>query len=312
MGILQDKVAIVTGGARGIGRSAALAFAREGARLVINSRSEKEVSATVRHILNLGGDAIGTPGDVSSEQFVDTMVAKAMSRWGTVDILVNSAGIVGPAKPIGWDETDFWRRTMDINLTGSYLAMHAVIPIMARQKRGKIINVSSPGSLNYRGSLSAYAISKAAMVRLTTMAAFQTARYHIDVNAIDVIGDTALTREISRRQQEDAIHAEWWRLRLERGHIPGPEVNDEMMLWLASPDSDGFTGRYVGWGMDLDDIKANKDKIIASPDALRATLSKPAYIRETDDVKKYRANSSQVLAQVESDVAPFQPPQNDA
>jgi NAD(P)-dependent dehydrogenase (short-subunit alcohol dehydrogenase family) len=307
MGVLEGRVAVVTGSGRGIGRSAATVFARSGAAVVVNARTASDVDAAVRHINDAGGQAIGVTGDVSDERFVATLVRAGLDRWGHIDILVNCAGIVGPMRPVGWDEPDLWRTCVDVNLWGTYLTTRAVIPHMARRRYGKVVNVASPGAFVLRGSLTAYATSKAAIVRLTTVVALQTARYRIDVNAINVIGATALTREIASRGDADPVHAEWWRRRLDGGHIPGPEANDELMLWLVSPESDGFTGRYVGWGMPLEDIRANKERIVASPDALRMSLNVPSYIGETEDVRRYRAASAEILAAVERELGPLEP-----
>ncbi len=303
MGILQDKVAIITGGAKGVGRSTALAYAREGAKVVINSRTRDEVQRTVQEILQGNGEAIGIVADVSQPKDVDRLVEDTMSRWGGIDILVNNAGVVGPAKPVGWDDVEQWRLTIEINLFGCYLMIHRVIPTMVKQQSGKIISVSSPNSLAHRGNLLTYAVSKAGLVRLSIGVAAQNARYGVDVNVIDVVGGTGLTKDIASRQKEDPIYSEWFRRRDETGLLLNPDVNIPLMLWLASPESDGFTGRYVRWAMSVDDLRANKERLISSDGVLQVMLNIPDYIGYTDMAQRYAAKSAEVLAQIEAEFA---------
>lgn len=307
MSILEGKVAIITGGARGVGRSTALAYAREGARVVVNSRTRSEIERTVQDILDAGGEAIGVEVDVSRPEDVSRLVKEAVSRWGTVDILVNNAGVVGPAGPVGWDDINQWRYALEVNLFGCYLTLHEVIPIMVKQGRGKVINVSSPSSMSHGhtsgASLTIYGVSKAGLIRLTMAVAAQNAKYGIDVNLLDVVGQTELTRDIGSRKDEDPIAAEWFRRRAETGLVLHTDENVPMVLFLASSESDGLTGRYFKWSMNLDDIRANKEKIIASPTALRAALDIPEYIRQIDIANWYWSESAKVMAQIQAEFA---------
>ncbi|MBI4200170.1 MAG: SDR family oxidoreductase [Chloroflexi bacterium] len=303
MGTLQGKVAIVTGSARGIGRATALAYAREGARVVINSRTDEEVKRTVREVTDAGGEAAGIPADVSQPQGVDRLVDETVARWGRVDILVNNAAVMGPLAPVGWDDRDEWRFTLEVNLFGCYLMLHRVVPIMVRQRKGKVINVSSPNALRQDSWLTAYGVAKAALVRLTSSVATFTAPYGVDVNVVDVIGYTDLAKDIGKQQDQDFLVAEYWRRRSQRGIVLDPATNVPMMLWLASPESDGLTGRFVRWSMNLDDLKAAKDRIVASPSALRLGLQVPEGIRESEEARWYLSESAKVLAEIEADLA---------
>lgn len=297
---MEGKVAIITGSAKGIGRSTALAYGREGAKVLVNSRHEGDVEHTTREILRDGGEALGVAGDVSRKEDVDRLVEKAIFQWGSVDVLVNNAAILGPLEPVGWDDVDAWRLTLDIDLVGSYLMLHKVLPIMVKQRTGKVINVASPNAVRYESWLTAYGVSKAGLVRLTTGTAAQTAQYGIDVNVVDVVGYTDLAKEVGNRPEADLLAAEYWRRRAEMGVVLEPEVNVPLMLWLASSESNGFTGRYLRWTMNLEDLKAAKERIIASPTALRPMFEFPDYIGETETAQWYASESAKVLAQVET------------
>ena len=280
-----------------------MAYGREGAKVVVNSRHEGDVEQTVQEILKAGGEALGVAADVSQRDDVDRLVQEAIARWGTVDILVNNAAILGPLESVGWDDIDMWRSTLEIDLVGSYLMLHKVLPIMVEQGRGKVINVASPNAVRYESWLTAYGVSKAGLVRLTTGTAAQTAQYGIDVNVVDVVGYTDLAKEVGNRPEADVLAAEYWRRRAEMGVVLDPDVNVPLMLWLASSESDGLTGRYVRWTMNLEDLKAAKERIIASPTALRPMFEVPEYIGETETSRWYASESAKVMAQVESEFA---------
>lgn len=281
MALLDGKVAIITGSAKGIGRATAIAFAREGAKVVINSRTASDIEATVQEIRAAGGEALGIAADVSQYDQVVRLVRQTVEQWGTVDILVNNAAIGGSFLPIGEDDVERWRQTMDINLLGPYLMLHEVLPIMKRQRRGKVINVSSGAAESFGGDIPAYSVSKAGLVRLTTVAAAQVAPYGIEVNAVSVSADTPMTRQTSRSHAENWMLAERFRIMLEHGAMGFPEDNVPIMLFLASAESDGLTGRYFHAWMEVEDLKRLKDQIIASPTALRLTLNVPEGVRRS-------------------------------
>jgi 3-oxoacyl-[acyl-carrier protein] reductase len=195
---LAGMVAIVTGASRGIGRSIALRFADEGARVVVNYLSNTAYAdAVVEEITKAGGDAFAVAADVSDRVQVERLVQATVERYGRVDILVNDAGIM-VAKGVLETTEDDWDRTIDINLKGAYLCSKAVAPIMIRQEGGTIINMSSNSGLYHPSAMrfTEYVVSKAGMNGLTKAMALALGP-HIRVNAIcpgwirtDMVEDT--------------------------------------------------------------------------------------------------------------------------
>ncbi len=182
---LPDKVAIVTGAARGIGRAIAVRYAAEGARVVVNYVAHPAAAdEVVAAIEAAGGQAMSVAADVSKPAEVDRLVAATLDRWGRVDILVNNAGVMVLKGVLETDEDD-WDRTIDINLKGAYLCSKAVAPIMIRQQGGKIVNISSNSGLYHPSAMrfTEYVVSKAGMNGLTKAMALALGPY-ITVNAI--------------------------------------------------------------------------------------------------------------------------------
>ena len=182
---LAGMVAIVTGASRGIGRSIALRFAEEGAKVVVNYLARTaDAAAVVEAIRQAGGDAFAMAADVSDSAQVGRLVDATVERYGRVDILVNDAGIM-VAKGVLETTEDDWDRTIDINLKGAYLCSKAVAPIMIRQEGGTIINMSSNSGLYHPSAMrfTEYVVSKAGMNGLTKAMALALGP-HIRVNAI--------------------------------------------------------------------------------------------------------------------------------
>ncbi len=182
---LAGKVAIVTGGSRGIGRAIALRFADEGARIVVNYEARAaEAAAVVDAITAGGGEAVAVAADVSSKGDVDRLVAETMDHFGRIDILSNNAGIM-VAKGVLETTEEEWDRTIDVNLKGAYLCSKAVAPIMIGQQGGTIINMSSNSGLYHPSAMrfTEYVVSKAGMNGLTKAMALALGPY-VTVNAI--------------------------------------------------------------------------------------------------------------------------------
>jgi 3-oxoacyl-[acyl-carrier protein] reductase len=184
-GRLAEKVAIVTGASRGIGRAIALRFAGEGARVVVNFEARAaDAAAVVDAIHDAGGDAVAIPADVSSREDVERLVAQSLDHYARIDILSNNAGIMVAKGVLETTEED-WDRTIDVNLKGAYLCSKAVAPIMIRQQGGTIINMSSNSGLYHPSAMrfTEYVVSKAGMNGLTKAMALALGPY-ITVNAI--------------------------------------------------------------------------------------------------------------------------------
>ena len=145
MGKLDEKTAVVTGSTGGIGRAIAEAFAREGARVVVNGRRGDVAEEVAVGIRSSGGEAIAVGGDVSSKESADAVVGAAVAKWGRIDIVVNNAAISGPIGPVGEEDLDWWMDTLRINVLGAYLVTRAAVPNMKMAGGGKIIDISSGG-----------------------------------------------------------------------------------------------------------------------------------------------------------------------
>ncbi len=181
---LRDKVAIVTGASRGIGRAIALALASEGANVVVNyASSSTAADAVVAEITAMGGSAIAVAADVSQADQVDTLVNAAMEKWGRIDVLVNNAGITRDTLLLRMKVED-WQAVINLNLTGVFLCTRAVSKIMLKQKSGRIINIASvAGQMGNPGQAN-YSAAKAGVIGFTKTVAKELASRSITVNAI--------------------------------------------------------------------------------------------------------------------------------
>lgn len=251
---LQDKVAIVTGGGRGIGEAIALAFAREGARLAIASRTQSELDQVAAKIQELSGQVLVIPTDVSNRDDVVRLVKTTLDSYGQVDVLVNAAGVYGPIGPM-WDiDVDEWIRAMQINLFGTFMCCHAVLPHMIERRQGKITNFSGGGATLPLPRFTAYGVSKTAIVRLTETLAEEVKESNIQVNAVAPGAvDTRLQDDVlAAGERAGDLLARIRKLReTGEGGVPR-ELPAELVVFLASDDSDGLTGKlvaapYDGW-----------------------------------------------------------------
>ncbi len=249
---LQDKVAIVTGAGRGIGRAIAVAFAREGALVVLAARSEAELADAARQAAEVGPEPLAVPTDVTDPAQVEALAASALERFGRIDVLVNNAGISGPMGPLQDNDIAGWVNTINVNLTGTFLVCRAVIPAMLQQGYGRIINLSGAGAANAWSNVSAYCSSKAAVVRLTEVLAQELEDKGITVNAL---GPGSVHTSMWDKMTEDAarVGAEFIHeigLRVTSGGGASMEECTALAVWLASDDSAGLTGRLISAATD--------------------------------------------------------------
>ena len=159
-GLLQNQVALITGAGRGIGRATALLFAHEGAKVVLCARTKREIDHVAHDIRSQGRAVIARVVDISKPRDVDSLIRAALRRFGRIDVLVNNGGILGPRIPLADYTVRDWRRVIAINLTGTFLVTHAVLPQMIRQRRGCILSLSSSVGRKGRAEWGAYAVSK--------------------------------------------------------------------------------------------------------------------------------------------------------
>jgi NAD(P)-dependent dehydrogenase (short-subunit alcohol dehydrogenase family) len=189
MGRLKDKVAIVTGGGRGIGKAIALAFAAEGAKVVVAARTLPKLEETVREIKALGGEALALQTDVTKEAEVEVMVEAAVKIFGKIDILVNNSGIGGPTARVSDMNLDAWNEVIALDLTGSMLCCKHVLKYMMPQKSGNIINIGAEGGRSGDGRSgypmrTPYCCAKMGVIGLTESLSIEVGEYNIRVNAV--------------------------------------------------------------------------------------------------------------------------------
>ncbi len=242
---LRGKVALVTGGAAGIGRATSLLFAAEGAKVVVADVDEKGGEQTAQMIRRRNGVAAFMRADVSKASDAEKMVRFAVGSYGRLDILFNNAGIAGPDKPIHKLSEEDWDRVMNVNLKGVFLGSRYAVPQMIRQGGGVVINTAS--ELGFVGSPGhpAYSASKGGVIALTKAMAVSLAKHNIRVNCVcPGATDTALLKDFAKKARKkrelERIASEIPMKRLGR-----PEDIARAVLYLASDDSSYVTGTYI-------------------------------------------------------------------
>ncbi len=249
MGRLSDRVAIVTGGGRGIGRATALLLAQEGAHVAVLARSEDQVRAVVQEIGAQGlPRALPLSVDVSQWDQVQEAVTRVLEAFGRVDILINNAGIIQPVAPASRVDPQAWAYNIDINLKGAFFMARAVLPHMVEQKRGVIVNVSSGAAHHVITSWSAYCAAKAGLYHFTRVLAAELEGTGIRVNSVRPgVVDTEMQRIIRESRPEDfgPANLERFRRLKEEGQLLPPEYPARLIVWLCTDDAADIHGREV-------------------------------------------------------------------
>ena len=243
---LKNKIAIITGASRGIGKSTALLFAKEGARIVVDYHisdiepdAEKNAFSVVDEIKKIGSKAIAIKCDVSEENEVKEMIQKTIDVFGKIDILVNNAGIVFDI-PLFEKTVEQWRQTLDVNLIGTFLCSKYASEQMKKNDNGKIINISSTNGINCFSPESAdYDTSKAGIINLTYNLAKELAP-KIQVNSI---APGWVSTEMNKNLPKDFVEEETEKIYLKR--FAKPEDIAKAILFLASDDANYITGSIL-------------------------------------------------------------------
>jgi NAD(P)-dependent dehydrogenase (short-subunit alcohol dehydrogenase family) len=225
--MLRGKVVMITGASRGLGRALAQAYAKEGAMLIINSRSEESIHPVAEEAESSGAEVLALAADVSRGAEVQKLVNAAIQRFGRLDVLVNNAGLLGPRVPIEEYPEDEWRRVLDANLTAPFLLSKAVIPHMP--EGGSIINVTSGVSIEGRAHWGAYSVSKFGVEGLTQILAAELKERGIRANSVDPGGMRTEMRAAAYPDEDPTTRIT-------------PEENTDVFLYLASDESKEVTG----------------------------------------------------------------------
>ena len=239
-GKLEDKVAVITGAASGIGRATALLFAREGARVVVADWDESGGSRIAEEIAEAGGEAVSVRTDVSQAEDVRSLINAAVAGYGRLDVLFNNAGVEGELAPTADCSLENWDSVIGINLKGVFLGMKYAIPHMVSNGGGTIINNASVAGVVGFAGLPAYCASKGGVIQLTKAAALEYAKAGIRVNAIcpGVIATPMVERVLGDNEEmKKSFEA------LEPvGRFGTPEEVARLALFLATEDSSFCTG----------------------------------------------------------------------
>ena len=255
---LKDKVALITGGSSGIGRAAAVAMAREGAKVALTARRAERCQEAVDEIERMGGEALALPGDVADAEHVEALVAATVERWGRLDIVVPNAGINGVLAPIEDITPEEWDQTQNINVRGTFLTVKYAIPHLRAAGGGSIVVVSSVNGNRIFSNFgfTSYSCSKAAQVTFAKMAAVELAQWAIRINVVcpgwtkTSIGENTFARDIDKIK----IPREY-----PEGMVPlqqRPASSEEVanaILFLASNEASYVTGTeiYVDGALSL-------------------------------------------------------------
>jgi len=238
---LQDRVAVVTGGANGIGEAYSVGLAEEGARVVIADLDQEAGERIIQEIKKAGGEGIFIRTDVGQKEEVDNMVAETIKEYGKLDIIVNNAGILFTA-PVEETTEEMWDKLFAVNVKGLFFCAQAAAKEMKKQKKGKIINISSIAAIGGQAGLCAYSSSKGAVLPITRVFALELASYNIQVNAIlPGTTDTGMAKAAM-------ADPEWTRqitAGIPMGRLGKTQDLLGAVLYFASDDSNYCTGQTL-------------------------------------------------------------------
>ena len=240
---LENKVIIITGSARGIGKAYARALANEGASVVISDILEKESEETVSEIQSSGGKAISIPCNVSSEKDTSVLAEETAKRLGRIDVLINNAGIlVAEKKPFYEIGVEEWDKLMSVNLRGTWLCTKSVFPYMKKQGRGKIVNIASATFYTGTPNQAHYVTSKGGVIGMTRALSRELGKYNITMNSISpgyTLTEAARGPNPNLKYEAAIVETR----SLKRDEQPGDLLGT--MLFLCSKDSDFITGQNI-------------------------------------------------------------------
>lgn len=252
-----QRVAVITGGGRGIGRAAALLLASKGFAVVAAARTPEEVEETARQIQEQGGQAAAVVADVSSWPQTQRLAQEAESRFGPVDALVVNAGVVGPFG-MSWEaDPEDWARNIQINLTGAYLTVRAFLPTMVQRRKGAIILISSGAATRPISGLSAYSSAKAGLEHFMNNLWAELTEKEIPLQIFSFrpgVVDTAMQANMRQTPATSFPSAPHYRTYYETGRLRSPEEPAQVIYWLTTPGAASLSGQVIS----IDDAQIRK------------------------------------------------------
>lgn len=264
--LLKDKVAIITGGSRGIGKAIAERFAQEGCNLMLASRTKSELESTVESLKRQFSVNVSSyQTDIGNEDEVKKMVQRTISDYGKIDILVNNAAIIGPMGEITDISGKEFFDTLKNNIGGTIFCTKAVVPYMKSSKYGSIINLSGGGGLSPLPYYDAYSASKAAIVRLTENFSIELKKHNINITAISPGAINTKMFEDQLETDKKSIGEKNWQDLQNRVSTGGDSIEKapELALFIASQNRKELNGRVISAIWDnWENISIQKDKII--------------------------------------------------
>ena len=270
--LLKDKVAIITGGNRGIGKAIAERFAQEGCNLMLASRTKSELEKTAESIRKEFPVFVSIcQTDIGNENEVTAMVQQTITEFGNIDILVNNAAVIGPMGEISQIDGKEFFNTIKNNIGGTIFCTKAVIPYMKSQKQGSIINLSGGGGLGPLPYYDAYSASKAAIVRLTENFSLELKEYNINVTAISPGAINTKMFEDQLRVDKKSIGEKNWQDLQSRLSTGGDliEKAPELALFIAIQNRKEFNGRVISAIWDNWDKISNQKGMIINTDVFQ-------------------------------------------
>ncbi|MCW5881264.1 MAG: SDR family oxidoreductase [Anaerolineae bacterium] len=243
---LAGQTALITGGGRGIGRAVAHDLAAYGATVVLAARSAHEVNAAAEDLRLRGATAWGLVCDVANPEDVRALVERVVEECGTVDILINNAGILSPMG-MTWDvDPEEWAYNIHVNLVGVFRMTHAVLPLMIEEGGGRIINVSTGAARSVTPGWSAYGAAKAGLDHFTRILAAEVHPHGVRVNAVyPGATDTQMQADIRRTSDEQFPAAQTFRRRHAEGQLRDPREPAELIVWLCTSHARDLSGQIL-------------------------------------------------------------------
>jgi len=254
---LRGKVAVVTGGGRGIGRAIAQTLAAAGARVGLIARSKEQIEETAASVRETGGVAEAFPADVTVPAAIDGAMDAIMRSLGPIDVLVNNAGAVKPFGPFWEADLSEWWHSLEVNLRGPLQCTRAALPGMVTRRSGRIINVASRAGTMPTPFYASYGTSKTALIRLTECLALETKAYGVAVFAISPGTVRTAMSEYSLNSPEGKKWLPWFRRIFDEKIDVTAERPAKLVLDLASGRADALSGRFISIYDDLDFLREN-------------------------------------------------------